>query len=168
MLREGFRSRESPGYTAPKLTAGEASVRLDRSSVRFVVFASGMALALGVLTACGGNAAAPTATTAPPAASSASPAASPARPALASPVASPSPGLAASTPTAAATEASAGGGGGDTYEIQAGDTLATIAQQFYGDPTQWRRIYDANKDAIGADPDKLKLGTKLTIPPKQS
>ena len=44
----------------------------------------------------------------------------------------------------------------------------SIAQQFYGDPTQWRRIYDANKDAIGADPDKLKVGTKLTIPPKPS
>jgi nucleoid-associated protein YgaU len=58
--------------------------------------------------------------------------------------------------------------GGESYEIQAGDTLATIAQQFYGDPTQWRRIYDANKDAIGDDPDKLKLGTKLSIPPKQS
>jgi nucleoid-associated protein YgaU len=55
-----------------------------------------------------------------------------------------------------------------SYEVQSGDTLATIAQQFYGDPTQWRRIYDANKDAIGADPDKLKLGTKLSIPPKSS
>jgi nucleoid-associated protein YgaU len=57
---------------------------------------------------------------------------------------------------------------GESYEVQSGDTLATIAQQFYGDPTQWQRIYDANKDAIGSDPDKLKLGTKLTIPPKQS
>jgi nucleoid-associated protein YgaU len=141
-------------------------VRLDRSSVRFVVFAVGMALALSVLTACGGSAAAPTLTAVAPAASSASPAPSPARPALASPVASPSPGLAGATPTAAATEATAGGG--ESYEVQSGDTLATIAQQFYGDPTQWRRIYDANKDAIGADPDKLKLGMKLTIPPKQS
>jgi nucleoid-associated protein YgaU len=140
-------------------------VRLDRRSVRFVVIAIGMALVLSVLTACGGNAAAPTATAVAPGPSSASPAASPARPALASPVASPSPGVvAAVTPTASvAAEA-----GGETYEVQAGDTLATIAQQFYGDPSQWRRIYDANKDAIGADPDKLKLGMKLTIPPKQS
>jgi nucleoid-associated protein YgaU len=58
--------------------------------------------------------------------------------------------------------------GGDSYTVQSGDTLATIAQQYYGDSTQWRRIYDANKDTIGDDPDKLKLGTKLTIPPKQS
>jgi nucleoid-associated protein YgaU len=54
------------------------------------------------------------------------------------------------------------------YEIQSGDTLGTISQKCYGDPTQWRPIYDANKDTIGSDPDKLKLGAKLTIPPKQS
>jgi nucleoid-associated protein YgaU len=139
---------------------------LDRSSVRFVVFAIGMALTLSVLTACGGNAAAPTVTAVAPASSPAAAAPSPARPALASPVASPSPPSAGggATPTAtAAAEAS-----GDSYEVQSGDTLATISQQFYGDPTQWRRIYDANKDTIGADPDKLKLGMKLTIPPKQS
>ena len=119
------------------------------------------------LSACGGGGAAPTTTPAAAAASPAvSPAPSPARPALASPGASPSPapGVVSSTP-ARTTSPSAGG---DTYEVQSGDTLATIAQQYYGDSTQWRRIYDANKDAIGDDPDKLKLGTKLTIPPKQS
>jgi nucleoid-associated protein YgaU len=58
--------------------------------------------------------------------------------------------------------------GGETYEVQSGDTLATIADKAYGDGTQWRRIYDANKDTIGPDPDKLKIGMKLTIPPKQS
>jgi nucleoid-associated protein YgaU len=84
---------------------------------------------------------------------------------LASPAASPSPAVVSAVTPAASPTAEAGG---DTYEVQSGDTLATIAQQFYGDPTEWRRIYDANKDAIGADPDKLKLGTKLTIPPKQS
>ena len=105
------------------------------------------ALMLG-LTACGGSGAAP--------------APSPARPALASPLPSPSPAIAAATPTTATTA------GGESYEVQSGDTLATIAQQFYGDSTQWRQIYDANKDTIGSDPDKLKLGMKLTIPPKQS
>jgi nucleoid-associated protein YgaU len=57
---------------------------------------------------------------------------------------------------------------GDTYEVQSGDTLLTIAEQKYGDGAQWRRIYDANKDAIGSDPDKLKIGMQLKIPPKQS
>jgi nucleoid-associated protein YgaU len=121
-------------------------------------------LTLVVGAACGGNAAtAPTPTTVPSAAVSAVPASSPQRPALASPVASPS--VAASSPAATATVVEAAG---DSYEVQSGDTLATIAQQFYGDGTQWRRIYDANKDAIGADPDKLKLGMMLKIPPKQS
>jgi nucleoid-associated protein YgaU len=118
-----------------------------------------------MVTACGGGAAAPTPTnpTASPAGAAAVP--SPPRPALASPAASPSPAVVSGvTPSASATAEVAG----DTYEVQAGDTLATIAQQFYDDPAQWRRIYDANKEAIGADPDKLKLGTKLTIPPKQS
>lgn len=119
------------------------------------------ALMLG-LTACGGSGAAPTPTSAPAQTSGAAPAPSPARPALASPLPSPSPAIAAATPTTATTA------GGESYEVQSGDTLATIAQQFYGDSTQWRQIYDANKDTIGSDPDKLKLGMKLTIPPKQS
>jgi nucleoid-associated protein YgaU len=118
------------------------------------------------LSACGGSGAAPATTPGAAASSSVSPAASPARPALASPAASPSaaPAVVSSTPGASASQVA----GAQTYEIQSGDTLATISQQFYGDPSQWRRIYDANKDVIGDDPDKLKLGTKLTIPPKQS
>jgi nucleoid-associated protein YgaU len=120
---------------------------------------------LGLATACGGGAAPPTPTAAAGAAASAVPAGSPQRPPLASPAASPSVAASsAATPTAG----SPAEAGSESYEIQPGDTLATIAQQFYGDPTQWRRIYDANKDAIGADPDKLKVGTKLTIPPKAS
>lgn len=72
---------------------------------------------------------------------------------------------AVSTPTAGADTSSAAGG--DTYEIQSGDTLLTVAEQAYGDATQWRKIYDANKDVIGPDPDKLKIGMKLKVPPKQ-
>lgn len=145
-----------------KLITEEASVRLDH---RFVL--GGIAvLALCLVTACGGGGAAPASTAGPgPSPAGAAPAPSPARPGLASPVASPSPGVSSATAPSASPQADTAGG--QSYEIQAGDTLATIAQQFYGDPTQWRRIYDANKDAIGDDPDKLKLGTKLTIPPKQ-
>jgi len=50
--------------------------------------------------------------------------------------------------------------------IAEGDTLATIADKFYGDPTLWRRIYDANTSAIGSNPDNVKIGTTLRIPPK--
>jgi len=142
-------------------------VRLNRSSLRIPFGGSApaiaAALALGGVTACGGGAAAPT----PTAASATAPATlavrSPQRPPLVSPVASPSSVASAVTPTPTTAEVA----GGETYEVQSGDTLLTIAQQQYGDGTQWRRIYDANKDTIGADPDKLKIGQKLTIPPKQ-
>ncbi len=141
-------------------------MRLYRGSLHFVVLRVVAASALCLMTACGGNAAAPTATPASTTPAGAAPAPNPSRPPLASPVASPSPAVAPSGATAAPSPTAEAAG--DSYEVQSGDTLATIAQQFYGDPTQWRRIYDANKDAIGADPDKLKLGTKLSIPPKQS
>jgi nucleoid-associated protein YgaU len=123
------------------------------------------ALALGVGVACGaGTAAQPTATAVP--ATSAPPvlAPSPQRPTFASPAASPSalPAAVSATPTAAIDAAST------DYEVASGDTLLTIAEKQYGDGAQWRRIYDANKDTIGSDPDKLKIGMKLKIPPKQS
>jgi len=55
---------------------------------------------------------------------------------------------------------------GDTYVVGEGDTLATIAEKLYGDPTLWRRIYEANVSVIGPNPDNLRLGTTLRIPPK--
>lgn len=50
------------------------------------------------------------------------------------------------------------------YEIQRGDSLSAIAKRFYGDATEWRRIYDANRDVLGDDPDKIYPGQKITIP----
>ena len=55
---------------------------------------------------------------------------------------------------------------GQTHTVGEGDTLATIAQQYYEDSGQWRKIYEANKDAIGEDPDSIKIGQSLKIPPK--
>ncbi len=144
-------------------------MRLGRGSLRMkfgpAVSAAYAVLILGFGSACGAGAAAPTPTVVPSTSvSTAAP--SPQRPSLASPVASPSVVVSAAatpvpTPTTAETAA-------ETYEVQSGDTLLSIAQQFYGDTSQWRRIYDANKDTIGPDPDKLKIGMKLTIPPKPS
>ncbi len=116
-------------------------------------------LVLGLTAACGGGAASPTPTTA---ATAAAVPATPQRPALLSPVASPS---SAPSTSAAVSKPTQAAEGSQTYTVQAGDTLGTIANHFYGDSTQWRRIYDANKDAIGDNPDALKLDTKLTIPP---
>ena len=144
-------------------------MRRSRGSLRVkfgpAVWAACAVLSLSLGSACGAGAAAPT-PTAVPSTSVSTAAPSPQRPPLASPAASPSvvastASTPASTPTT--TEAAA-----ETYEVQSGDTLLSIAQQYYGDTTQWRRIYDANKDTIGADPDKLKIGMKLTIPPKQT
>jgi nucleoid-associated protein YgaU len=52
------------------------------------------------------------------------------------------------------------------YVVQKGDTLSRIAGRAYGDvsPQAWKRIYDANKAMIGADPSQLRLGMRLTIP----
>jgi nucleoid-associated protein YgaU len=72
---------------------------------------------------------------------------------LSSPIASPAP----SRPS----------GPDQSHTVEAGETLATIAQKFYGDSTLWRKIYDANRPAIGDNPDAIKVGTQLRIPPKE-
>ena len=53
-----------------------------------------------------------------------------------------------------------------SYTVKKDDSLWKIAAQksIYGSGSQWRKIYDANKKVIGADPNKLKVGTKLVIP----
>jgi chitinase len=48
------------------------------------------------------------------------------------------------------------------YTIQSGDTLVKIAEKFYGDGSQWTKIRDANH---GIDPNNLKIGQRLQIPP---
>lgn len=51
---------------------------------------------------------------------------------------------------------------GDTeeYSVRRGDTLMRIAFNIYGDITQWRSIYDMNKDSI-PDSSQLTVGMKL-------
>ena len=60
-------------------------------------------------------------------------------------------------------QVSGGGGGEDSYTVKSGDTLSKIGQH-HG--VAWREIYEANKDTIGDDPDKIKPGQKLRIPGK--
>jgi nucleoid-associated protein YgaU len=80
--------------------------------------------------------------------------------AVATPSVVPSPSAATrATPAAAPAEAST------EYVVQPGDTLRTIAEQQYGDGDVWPRIYQANRDVIGPDPDALRAGTKLQLPP---
>lgn len=49
------------------------------------------------------------------------------------------------------------------YEIQSGDTLGAIAKQFYGQASQYMRIFEANRDIID-DPNKIYPGQKIRIP----
>lgn len=57
------------------------------------------------------------------------------------------------------------GAGSSEYVVQAGDSLSKIAKQVYNDERLANKIYEANRDRM-AGPDKLKLGQKLRIPPK--
>lgn len=50
-----------------------------------------------------------------------------------------------------------------TYITQAGDTLSSIAEQFYGERDKWSIVSDANQGLI-ADPDHIEAGLTLTIP----
>ena len=53
---------------------------------------------------------------------------------------------------------------GNTHTVATGETLSVIAERYLGSKGAWKRLYDANKGAIGSDPAKLKVGTKLVIP----
>ncbi len=48
-----------------------------------------------------------------------------------------------------------------TYEVQKGDSLSTIAKNYSG--INWKDIYEANRDQI-KDPDKIFPGQVLKIP----
>jgi nucleoid-associated protein YgaU len=54
----------------------------------------------------------------------------------------------------------------NSYVVKKGDTLRIVARTVYGDPTRWREIYEANKGALGPNPEKVELreGSRLTIP----
>ena len=50
------------------------------------------------------------------------------------------------------------------YTVKSGDSLSKIAKRFYGDASQWNRIYEANRDLIGKNPDLIRPGQDLVIP----
>jgi len=54
-----------------------------------------------------------------------------------------------------------------TYTVKPGDTLSSIALQYYNRSGQWRRIYEANRETMNNDPDTLRVGMKLIIPPPE-
>jgi len=50
---------------------------------------------------------------------------------------------------------------GQQYTVQSGDTLVKIAEQFYGNGSQWTLIQNANP---GINPNNLQVGQQLQIP----
>lgn len=51
----------------------------------------------------------------------------------------------------------------DYYTIVPGDTLSALAKRFYGDASQYSRLFEANREVI-KDPDKIFVGQKIRIP----
>ena len=49
------------------------------------------------------------------------------------------------------------------YIVQKNDTLSSISQKYYGTPTKWPKIFNANRTTI-SDANRLTIGTKLIIP----
>ena len=84
-----------------------------------------------------------------------------ARPALTTPSISPSllPPLPSPSPSPSAA------GAGDSYTVQSGDTLSSIAARFYGDASEWRPIFERNRDRMSG-PESLSTGMVLIIPPR--
>lgn len=51
----------------------------------------------------------------------------------------------------------------NTYTVQAGDNLSTIAGKLLGDPNRYDDIYQANQDQL-SNADDIRVGMKLIIP----
>ena len=56
-----------------------------------------------------------------------------------------------------------GGQSGRTYTVQPGDTLSKISRQFYGTPSDYMKIFEANRSWL-SNPNEIKPGQQLVIP----
>ncbi len=52
-----------------------------------------------------------------------------------------------------------------TYIVRSGDNLSRIARSYYGDASRWRIIFEANRELLRDNPDNLRPGMRLVIPP---
>ena len=52
------------------------------------------------------------------------------------------------------------------WVVKPGDSLSKIAKDVYDDGGKYMKIYEANKDTIGPNPDIIKPGQKLVLPNK--
>jgi len=51
------------------------------------------------------------------------------------------------------------------YKVKSGDSLSKIAKEFYGDPMQYKEIFEMNTDIL-KNPDLIKVGQVLKMPKK--
>ena len=49
------------------------------------------------------------------------------------------------------------------HTVQSGETLSSIAKQYYGDANEYMAIFEANKDKL-SNPDSIQVGQELVIP----
>lgn len=68
--------------------------------------------------------------------------------------------LAAVSPPAAAK------GAAKTYRVRSGDSFYAIARDVLGDASRWNELFNLNKDLVGGDARKLKVGQVLRLPSK--
>lgn len=54
--------------------------------------------------------------------------------------------------------------GGQTVVVRPGDTLISIAREQLGSSSQWRALYEANRETLGRSPGPLTPGTQLVLP----
>jgi len=60
--------------------------------------------------------------------------------------------------------ASASGGHAQRrHTVRAGDTLSKISREYYGDPNQFTKIFNANRSVL-KDPNSISPGLELVIP----
>jgi hypothetical protein len=67
-------------------------------------------------------------------------------------------------PTAAAPHSEHGDKSRHHHVVRAGDDLWSLAERYYGDGREWRRIAAANPTILTGGPDKLQVGWRLAIP----
>ena len=69
----------------------------------------------------------------------------------------------AQQPTMTAGASASGGQGQRRYTVKSGDTLSKISREFYGDPNQYTKIFEANRSIL-RDPNTINPGQQLVIP----
>jgi nucleoid-associated protein YgaU len=50
------------------------------------------------------------------------------------------------------------------YTVQPGEGWYQLAQRFFGDSSQWTRLYELNRERVPTDPNMLQAGTVIELP----